>query len=170
MGNKMVGVDWRHFNFYLLLGNLPHQKRLLPHCFSYFMSTHGIKSVFTLFPLDFSDTFPPQFSLYMPPSFLFFFVTSPYAPKKINKIHKNNFVNGFDWGTNYEKLRSSQLEGGEEKKKYLTSQLSRDLTRLSKRPYQGRGGVSLSYFRFLVKILEKQSGDFNVNVNYLCKI
>jgi hypothetical protein len=51
--------------------------------------------------------------------------------------------------------------------KYRTSQISRDLIRLSERPYQGRWGVSLSYFRFLVKILEKQSGDFYVNVKYV---
>jgi hypothetical protein len=54
----------------------------------------------------------------------------------------------------------------EEKNIYITSQISRYLIRLSERPYQGRWGVSLSYFRFLVKILEKQSGDCNVNVNY----
>jgi hypothetical protein len=57
MGNKMVGVDWRHFNF---IGQLaPPEASLTLFLFLTSCQLMELNPYFPSFPLDFSDTFLP---------------------------------------------------------------------------------------------------------------
>jgi hypothetical protein len=96
-------------------------------------------------------TFPWILVILFPCNFYYKFSFSLHflIQKKKKKFTKTTLEMEFAWGTNCDEMLFVMR-----KKKIKTPEVGRYLTRLSYRPYKGRRGVSLSYFRFPVQLLE----------------